>query len=311
MRQLLKLMFLNLFVLLLPCAITVSAQTTRVYVANSGNDLNQCTASAPCQTVTKALSVVDAGGEVIITENGDYDKFTVLKSVTVTTAPGVNAGVVSDTGNAIFAVLTPADTVTFRNLNLKAIGDTTNSIGIYNSHAGTIYVDGCAITGFDTGILTTNGAGQVFIHDTVVRNNLFGISLVGPQGEGVLRVVIDHCRLEANDTGVQVGSKVVATIRDSIVANNTSRGIYVRSTGTNQRAEALVDNCQITNNTVGLATSGTNGFAVTRLSKSAVTNNLLTGVLVGANGTVYTLQNNTVAGNFPDVSGVLTPLQAK
>jgi len=160
--------------------------------------------------------------------------------------------------------------------------------------------------------LTTNGAGQVFIHDTTARNNSFGISLIGPQGEGFLRAVIDHCTLENNDTGVVVSSRVIATISDSVVANNTSRGIYVRSTLANQRAEALVDNCQINNNTLGLVTGGSNGLAVTRLSRTTINNNVLNGVQIGAGGTVYSLQNNTIAGNLVDVNGAqLIPLQLK
>lgn len=307
-----KLIFLSLLLLLIS-GVKASAQTTRVYVANSGNDANQCTASAPCKTVIKALTVVDPGGEAVITESGDYDKFVVTKSVTVSAAPGVNAGIVATgAGYAIVVVgLTTADTVAFRNLNLKGIAAPDAPIGISNSNAGTMYVDGCTLTGFDNAIVMSNTVGQLFVHDTVIRNSLFGIGLIGPQGEGVFRVVIDHCKLELNDTGIQVGSKVVATIRDTIASNNTSRGIQVRSTGMNQRTEVLIDNCQLSHNTVGLGTSGTNGFAVTRLTRSTITNNLQNGVVVGANGIVYTLQNNTIAGNFPDVSGVLTPLQPK
>jgi hypothetical protein len=55
--------------------LSVFGQTTCVYVATSGNDVNLCTKSAECKTIAKALSVVDDGGEVIITESGDYDSF--------------------------------------------------------------------------------------------------------------------------------------------------------------------------------------------------------------------------------------------
>lgn len=307
-----KLIFLSLLLLVLSFAASASAQTTRVYVASSGNDINQCTAAAPCRTVTKAISVVDAGGEVIITESGDYDQFAVQKSLTVTGAPGINAAIDCGFGNGIFVVLTAADTVTFRNLNIKGVGDPNNLIGIQNSHAGTIYVDGCTLTGFQNGILTSNAAGQVFIHDTVLRNNIFGIGLIGPQTEGLLRATIDHCTFEANDTGISVGSRVVATIRNSVIANSTSRGIQVRPVIANQRAEALVDDCLITGNTIGVAATGNNGTALIRLTRATITGNVLNGVQISAGGTVYSLQNNTIAGNLVDVNGgQLTPLQLK
>jgi hypothetical protein len=97
------------------------------------------------------------------------------------------------------------------------------------------------------------------------------------------------------------------------VANHTSRGIYVRSIFANQRAEALVDNCLLSNNTNGLTASSTNGgFSVVRLTRSTINNNVLNGVQIGAGGTVYSLQNNTIAGNLVDVNGgQLTPLQVK
>lgn len=41
---------------------------------------------------------MDTGGEVIISENGDYDKLVITKSVIISAAPGVNAGIVSNGG---------------------------------------------------------------------------------------------------------------------------------------------------------------------------------------------------------------------
>jgi hypothetical protein len=304
-------LILSSALLALLVALGASAQTTRVYVANSGNDANLCTASAPCRTITQALNVVDPNGEVIITESGDYDKFSMLKPATVAAAPGVNAGIASDGVYGALNVLTSTDTVRLRNLHLKKVGDPTNSIGI-NNHAGTVFIDGCTIEGFETGILTTNGAGAVFIHNTTVRNNLFGISLIGPQSEGQLRVTIEGSRLEYNDTGVALGARVTAEIRDTVIANNNSRGVSVRSTSSVGRAEALIDNCLISHNTNGVVAGGANGIAWVRLTRTTISHNFLSGVLIGSNGTVYTLQNNTIVGNTPDVNGgFLTPLSVK
>lgn len=295
-------------------SVGVQAQNPRTYVARSGDDTNTCSDTSPCKTVTKALSVVDPGGQVVIIESGDYDKFTISKSVTIAAAPGVSAAIVASgqTYAVFFVGLTISDVVTLRNLEFKGVGDPTNLEGINNSTAGTLNVDGCIFSGFDNALTMDNIAGRLDVHDSVFRNNLFGIGLIGPTGEGLFRATIDHCKLEQNDTGVSVGSKVLAVIRDTIAVNNTSRGIQVRSTVANQRAEALVVNCQLSHNTVGLNASGTNGTAVVRLAHSAITNNMLTGVNVGTNGTVYSLGDNVIAGNFPDVNGgVLTPLQAK
>ncbi|HEY0461390.1 MAG TPA: right-handed parallel beta-helix repeat-containing protein [Pyrinomonadaceae bacterium] len=299
--------------ILLASAAAAFAQTMRVYVSASGDDANSCTMTAQCRTVTKALSIVDAGGEVVITASGDYDKFVVNKSVTVAAETGVNAAIVSSVGSAISIVgVQPGDAISFRNLHLVGIGGQTSD-GIINSFAGTLTVDGCVFTGFNNALTMSNVGGQLYVHDTTIRGSLFGIGILAQQSEGVLKATIDNCELEMNDTGIMISGKVSAEIRNSIFAGNTSRGLQVRSTAANWRAEALVDNCQFNHNTAGIlagATSG--GFAVVRLSRSSIVNNALSGVSIGAGGTVFTLGNNVIAANFPDVNGgSLTPLAAK
>src|SRR5262245_1132005 len=177
-------------------SVAVQAQNPRTYVAKSGDDANQCSDMSPCKTVTKALSVVDSGGQVIIIENGDYDKFTISKSVTIAAAPGVNAAIVASgqTYAVFFVGLALSDAVTLRNLEFKGVGDPTNLIGILNSSAGTLSVDGCLFSGFANALTMEQVAGQLTVHDAVFRNNLFGIGLFGPAGEGVLRATIDHSK---------------------------------------------------------------------------------------------------------------------
>lgn len=59
-----------------------------------------------------------------------------------------------------------------------------------------------------------------------------------------------------NDTGISIGAKVTAMIRNTIAAHHTSRAVLIRSTNVNYRAEALIDNCEFNNNTVGLLVGG-------------------------------------------------------
>ncbi|MGC2235387.1 MAG: hypothetical protein WA584_04465 [Pyrinomonadaceae bacterium] len=57
--------------------------------------------------------------------------------------------------------------------------------------------------------------------------------------------------------------------------------------------------------TVGLLGGG-NGISTARLSRTTINYNSLSGVSIGTNATVYSFQNNAIAGNFPDVNGNLT-----
>lgn len=57
------------------------------YVAFNGADTNPCSRTAPCKTITHALSIVATSGVVDITATGLYDNFTVTKAVTVKADP--------------------------------------------------------------------------------------------------------------------------------------------------------------------------------------------------------------------------------
>lgn len=302
-----------ILVILLTAALASAAQTTRVYVSADGDDVNQCTMTAQCKTVTKALSVVDSGGEVVITKSGDYDRFLISKSVTVAAETGVDAAIVATAGSAIsIAGVQSGDSITIRNLHLVGAGTPQTADGMINSFAGSLYVDSCIFTGLNNALTMSNVAGQLFVHNSTFRNNLFGVGIIGPSGEGVMRATIDSCNFEQNDTGISQNGKVFTNIRNSIFSANSSRGLNVRSSILRYQSEALVDNCQFNNNTVGILASATNGgFGVVKLNRSTVANNLTAGIAIGAGGTVYSLGNNVVSGNFPDVSGgsltVLSP----
>src|SRR5215212_10104834 len=111
----LKLLIVSLTILIFT-ALSAFA-SPRAYVAASGSDANFICAlpTLPCRTIAKALLFVDDGGEVIITESGDYESFTISKSVTVAAAPGVNAGIIaSGTFAAAIGQEVPVETVTIR-----------------------------------------------------------------------------------------------------------------------------------------------------------------------------------------------------
>jgi hypothetical protein len=307
-----KLITSTLFLILTILAMSANAQNARVYVATSGSDANPCTAPSPCQTITKALSVVDTGGEVVISENGDYDKFVISKSVTVGAAPGISAGIVSNGGYAILMpnTMTSSDSVGLRNLNVKSTANPAASDGIANIGAGALYVDGCTITGM-TYAVTMTANGQLFMHDTTIRNSNFALFLNGPLTEGSAKGVVDHCRIEQNDYGLYIGSKVTIAVRDTILTGNTSAGVRIASIRSGSLTDVTVDNCQFSNNGGGLTTFTNNGgVIIARLEHSTFVKNI-TGVGVFANTTIYSLQNNLIDGNGTNINGALTPLAAK
>lgn len=87
--------WLTALILVIICSFHVvpaSAQTLRAWVAPGGNDANDCTVSAPCQTFQGANQKVGSGGEIICLTGGSYGPLTITKSLTIDCeAPGGNA----------------------------------------------------------------------------------------------------------------------------------------------------------------------------------------------------------------------------
>src|SRR5262252_11086737 len=87
---------LTMLVTGLACSLfTASAQArARVFVASYGNDSNPCTFGSPCKTFQQAVDVVDDGGEVTAIDSAGFGPITIgIKSVTITSPPGVEAGI--------------------------------------------------------------------------------------------------------------------------------------------------------------------------------------------------------------------------
>ena len=91
----------------------------------------------------------------------------------------------------------------------------------------------------------------------------------------------------------------MASISNSVISGNALPGIIVAF-----GAELNVESCLVANNYIGIEVDS----GVGRVSNSTVTDNFGTG-LYNEGGTLYSRQNNTVAGNGrPDESGTITPL---
>gem|GEM_PF-2486389 len=283
----------------------------RVYVAASGSDANFICAlpTLPCRTISKALLFVDEGGEVIITESGDYEPFSIFRSVTVAAAPGVNAGIISS-GSSTVAIgqEVPVDTVTIRNLNFINISGSGGQ-GIYDIAATNLYVDDCTFTGFSTGITVSgNKLGKLTVRNSTFRHNGGGIGINDLLVAGTFNVLIDNCTFEHSKIGVYLGAKAYASIRNSVFSDNSQYGIEVISLK-GVRTEAVIDNCMLTRNNGGIGLFG--GASIARLMRSTITQNIATGISMDLNATVYSFQNNAINGNLTDVSGSLTPVSLK
>jgi hypothetical protein len=146
------------------CVAQAFAARNIVYVSFNGSDANACTVAAPCKTISHALTVVAAGGEVDIISSGTYDNFIVNKAVTVAAAPGVLASSdVPANTNGITIAAGASDIVNLRNLHLNGLGSFATAIQV-------------------------NSLGQLNMEDCIVRNLRDGISFTPGNTSSTLRI---------------------------------------------------------------------------------------------------------------------------
>jgi nitrous oxidase accessory protein NosD len=282
---------------------TAAAQYPRpqVFVSAKGLDFYPGTPAQPVRTFAQALTLVAAGGEVVAIDSGDYGPVTITKPVSLIAAPGAQVGITAAAGDAVtVAQGNFSDKVVLRGLTLNGLG--TGGNGISYTGIGSLHVENCVISRFQTsGISLTTAPGQfisnLFVKDTEVRDNLLHAVLVNGAG----RVWLDRCRLENNIFGLVVRSWARVTIRDSLVASNPHTGISVEAGG----VEINMENCLVTENTSGIH-AGNDASSTVRVSNSTITGHHFG--LQTNGGNLLSRGNNTHEGNNSNGSftGVFT-----
>src|SRR5215470_11754936 len=94
------------------------AQVQRTFASAAGSDGNPCSRTAPCRTLSQAISQTNAGGELVILDSAGYGPVTITKSISITAPAGVYAGISVFSGNGITVNIQSSDTVTLRGLTV-------------------------------------------------------------------------------------------------------------------------------------------------------------------------------------------------
>ena len=140
---------------------------------------------------------------------------------------------------------------------------------------------------------STTPAAHLFVKDTVIENFYFSASVV--IASSTYGNSLSHVWLEGSDVGLGV-VEGATTISNSVIGDSYQGILAVGG-------EVNVESCQIANDDEGIEVDS----GIARVSNSTVTDNFATG-LYNDGGTLYSRQNNTVAGNGNDPLGVTTSL---
>jgi Right handed beta helix region len=275
----------------------------RAFVASDGSDANtatNCTLGAPCRGFAAALTVVDAGGEIVALDAAGYGPVTINKSVTITANPGFYAGIAAASGTAV-TINTPGVIVTLRGLNINGIGATH---GVVMTAGTRLSIENCVISNFTTNGVEVSGSIVVRIVEALIRDN--------------------------GAVGARLADGVTATISRSTFMGNASQNIYVRGSVPGTTTRAAISETVASGAGTAVDVHSLNGTAVVRgsIMRSSLVNNtngllvdgaaatatagenLISGNSVGFlhfSGTLRTLGNNLLDANTADSTGVITP----
>jgi hypothetical protein len=231
----LSLHVLTVVVLLFACSSLAHAQATRTWVSGVGDDVNPCSRTAPCKTFAGAYSKTAAAGEINVLDPGGFGAVTIGKSLTIS-SEGFEAGVLVSGTNAIIINAGVGDTVVLRGLDIEGLGTSLDGIKVIGS-LGALHVEKCTINAFRG----SNGSGieiapaplsaattQVFIKDTIVRNNGQGTGggiFINPGANATIKASLDNVRMENNIFGIKVlGGTSNISVSNSVSAGNSAAG---------------------------------------------------------------------------------------
>lgn len=271
------------------------------FVAATGVDTRPCTVQAqPCKTLQRAAAVTGAGGTIRILSDLPAQSTTLAKSLTVEGGGYSMIGTI--TINNASAV------VALRNLALTGRGAVARGINIVSAAA--VHIEDCTVERYtqDGIVLTGTGATDLFISDTVSRDNNNGLTV----GNASAHVAVEKSRFEGNaQEGVRVNAAEVSINRST--ASRNGFGIFISGGGTANITETVVvDSASygfeiFTSATIAASVARGNGtglFINTDVSV-VLTDSVFTYNSTGINnkGILYTRENSTNLGNTTNYTG--------
>jgi hypothetical protein len=297
--------------------LSAAAQAQIRYIASTGNDGHACTsAAAPCRTLQRGINAVPAGGEVRILDSGSYGLGIIGKSLTIS----------ADAATVIgrMRINNTSAVVALRDLNLSGAGGL--DVGIYVIAASAVHIERCTVERFtDDGILSTGPNVEVFVTDSISRDNGSAGLNIQDANVGSTRLVVDNSRfLNNGEDGVLI-YRIAATFTHSTSSGNRANGISASDAAAifkdtiaseNElgagyalyESKAALESSVSRGNSLGLlALAGDETLPLVTISNSVFVNNREQGILA-VDAPIRTRGNNTVAGNGTDIDGTLTPL---
>src|SRR5262249_40351936 len=232
------------------------AAVPRAFVSTGGNDANPGSTGQACRSFSRALTVVQPGGEIVVQNSGGYSTgFTITQAVTID-AGGSNASVISTNNTDLCTINAGAsDAVVLRGINFHGANVGNHAISV--TRAGSLYVERGSITEFvGNGINISNG-GKLFVTDTDVRRCSKGLIVVG--SSLAANLVAHNSRFTECAAGVDIHSSGIGVVvngwlSDCAASLCSSYG-FVANADAGSIAFLTLTNCRAIGNNIAIASS--------------------------------------------------------
>jgi hypothetical protein len=317
---------LTLILLGLLIASTAHATSHRTFVAAEGVDSGTCGPTAPCRSLSYALSQTNSGGEIIITSSGGYGDatggLTINKSVSIIAQPGIFAALAPTSGNGV-TIATAGIDVLLKGLTINGRG---GNYGIHMTNGTSLTVENCSIGAFGstfswTGLdepyagIYVETAAKITVVDTTVYRSFWGMRFAGGAN-----VEVSRSRALRNFTGIAaVGSasdtsNTIVSINDTLVSHNRSTGgtdgIGFWSAGTRFGCSGCSSNMTIANSVASDNYFNFNVHGASNTISVASSQALNGGYGFYSGGTFNSANNNVLTNNTVITSGIINNVAA-
>jgi hypothetical protein len=280
----------------------IAPPATRTWVSGAGNDANDCTLTAPCQTFAGAIAKTATGGEINCLDPAGFGVVTITESISIV-CDNVESGVLSASINGVIIDAPAGSIVTLKGQNIECAGTGVNGIELINAgivlHVHKSRIGNCRGSP-GNGILVANNSGtaKVEVADSYITDNIVGIE-IKPSGTASAVVVINRVTAAANAVGFRgngtaTTGTISATITDSVSMSSSGAGINATA-GTSPSVQVTLRRVSTVFNGTGINSSGAN--ATIRFGDTVVTGNK-TGTT--ATGTLSSYGTNFIKGNTVD-----------
>ena len=223
----------------------------RTFVASYGLDTNPCSLASPCRGFQAAIDAVAQGGEVVAIDTAGYGAMAIHKSVSVIVPTGVHAGLSPSSGipipgypgqyTVVLIDVASTDVVVLRGLVIAHQGNVTGGIDWVGQGGGIVHVENTVVSGFPVEGLYMEGPGQLYVKDSILRDNYHGLYANGNGYGTTSKIFGDRVHIENSQYGV-LATGIIVMLSDSTLYKNYY-GSYL-----NSNTQVFLTRCTIANN---------------------------------------------------------------